>query len=131
MEDDRGRLAVIAAGYTVEMEDFLNSNTGFRSRFGETIRFDDYKPEELLAILESFCKAHDYELEPAARDAAAAHLEAAYAQRDRYFANARLVRNLFEDVVASHAERLGKSGGDPSREQLVKLTAADVAAALP
>jgi stage V sporulation protein K len=130
MEDDRGRLAVIAAGYSVEMERFLNSNTGFRSRFGETIRFDDYTPEELLAILESFCKAHDYELEPAARDAAAAHLEAAYAKRDRFFANARLVRNLFEDVVASHAERVGKHGGDPSRRQLVTLTAADVAAAI-
>jgi stage V sporulation protein K len=130
MEDDRGRLAVIAAGYPVEMEEFLNSNTGFRSRFGETIRFDDYTPAELLAILESFCKAHDYELEPAARDAMAAHLQSAYEKRDRYFANARLVRNLFEDVVASHAERVGKSGGDPSREQLVKLTAADVAAAI-
>jgi stage V sporulation protein K len=130
MEDDRGRLAVIAAGYPVEMERFLESNTGFQSRFGETIRFDDYTPDELLAILESFCRAHDYELEPAARDAAAAHLEAGYAKRDRYFANARLVRNLFEDVVAAHAERIGRAGGDPSREQLVKLTAADVAAAI-
>ena len=131
MEDDRGRLAVIAAGYSAEMERFLNSNTGFRSRFGETISFDDYTPEELLAILESFCRAHDYELDSAARGAAAAHLEAAYAKRDRYFANARLVRNLFEDVVASHAERVGRHGGDPSRQQLVTLTAADVAAALP
>ena len=131
MEDDRGRLAVIAAGYPAEMERFLNSNTGFRSRFGETIRFDDYTPEGLLAILESFCKAHDYELEPAARDAAAAHLEAAYAKRDRFFANARLVRNLFEDVVASHAERVGGRGDDPSRQQLVTLTAADIAAAIP
>jgi SpoVK/Ycf46/Vps4 family AAA+-type ATPase len=131
MEDDRSRLAVIAAGYSAEMEEFLSSNTGFRSRFGETIRFSDYTPEELLAILESFCEAHDYELEPAARDAAAAHLEAGYAKRDRFFANARLVRNLFEDVVASHAERVGRAGGDPSRQQLVTLTAADVAAAIP
>jgi SpoVK/Ycf46/Vps4 family AAA+-type ATPase len=131
MEDDRGRLAVIAAGYPVEMEAFLDSNTGFRSRFGETIRFDDYSPAELLAILESFCTAHDYELEPAARDAAAAHLEDSYAKRDRYFANARLVRNLFEDIVAGHAERVGGRGGEPSRDELVTLTAADVVAATP
>jgi hypothetical protein len=112
------------------MDDFLSSNTGFRSRFGETIRFDDYTPTELLAILESFCGAHDYGLEPAARDAAAAHLEDSYEKRDRYFANARLVRNLFEDVVASHAERVGRSGRDPSRQELVTLTAADVTAAI-
>lgn len=48
MEDDRDRLVVILAGYTNEMEVFINSNPGLRSRFNRYIHFEDYSAEELL-----------------------------------------------------------------------------------
>jgi hypothetical protein len=68
MEDDRDRLAVIAAGYPHEMEHFLASNSGFRSRFGETIPFDDYGPAELVQIFERFAADADYALDADARE---------------------------------------------------------------
>ena len=52
MEDNRGRLVVILAGYTNEIEQFIDSNPGLRSRFNRYIHFDDYTAEELYEI---FC----------------------------------------------------------------------------
>jgi tetratricopeptide (TPR) repeat protein len=129
MEDDRGRLAVIAAGYPLEMAEFLASNSGFRSRFGETIHFDDYGPVELVQIFEVFAAGADYRLERDARDELQRTMERLHAARDRYFGNARTVRNLFDDVVAHQAERLLALGGTPQRDALIALTLADVKAA--
>jgi len=47
MEDDRARLAVIAAGYPDRMRQFLSSNPGLASRFNRTIEFEDYSPEAI------------------------------------------------------------------------------------
>ena len=129
MEDDRDRLAVIAAGYPLEMSEFLASNSGFRSRFGETIHFDDYGPVELVQIFERFAAAADYVLAPDAREELQRTMERLHAARDRYFGNARTVRNLFDDVVAHQAERLLALGAAPDREALMALTRADVKAA--
>jgi hypothetical protein len=129
MEDDRSRLAVIAAGYPHEMSEFLASNSGFRSRFGETIHFDDYGPVELVQIFEVFAGGADYALEPDAREELQRTMERLHAARDRYFGNARTVRNLFDDVVAHQAERLLARGGTPDRAALMALTLADVRAA--
>jgi tetratricopeptide (TPR) repeat protein len=129
MEDDRGRLAVIAAGYPHEMSEFLASNSGFRSRFGETMHFDDYGPVELVQIFEVFARDADYALDADARDELQRTMERLHAARDRYFGNARTVRNLFDDVIAHQAERLLALGSAPDRAALMRLTLADVRAA--
>ena len=129
MEDDRSRLAVIAAGYPHEMSEFLASNSGFRSRFGETMHFDDYGPAELVQIFETFAAATDYTLQADAREELQRVMERLHAARDRYFGNARTARNLFDDVIAHQAERLLASGAAPDRDALMTLTLADVRAA--
>jgi stage V sporulation protein K len=129
MEDDRARLAVIAAGYPHEMSEFLASNSGFRSRFGETIHFDDYGPVELVQIFEVFARDADYALAADARAELQRTMERLHAARDRYFGNARTARNLFDDIIAHQAERLLALGGTPDREALMALTLADVKAA--
>lgn len=129
MEDDRARLAVIAAGYPHEMAEFLASNSGFRSRFGETIHFDDYGPAELVAIFEGFAHDADYALAADAREELQRTMERLHAARDRYFGNARTARNLFDDVIAHQAERLLALGTPPDRAALMTLTLADVRAA--
>ena len=126
MEDERDRLAVIAAGYPHEMTEFLATNSGFRSRFGETIHFEDYGPTELVQIFATFAKASDYELDADAREELQRVMERLHAARDRYFGNARTARNLFDDVVAHQAERLLAGGGTPDRAALIALTLADV-----
>ena len=67
MEDHRDDLVVIAAGYSEEMEIFVNSNPGLRSRFPKTIRFPDYTDDELMEILERLCEGHRYRLTAAAK----------------------------------------------------------------
>ena len=50
MEDQRGRLVVIAAGYPGPTKQFIESNPGLESRFTRFLQFADYDPTQLLAI---------------------------------------------------------------------------------
>jgi type VII secretion ATPase EccA len=125
MEDDRGRFVVVVAGYAAEMSRFLTSNTGLASRFPETIEFDHYTPDELVAILELFASTEDYVLDPPARDAARGAITALWEARTEYFGNGRTVRNLFEDMVVAHGGRVADLP-DPSDEDLRTLRVVDV-----
>jgi AAA+ superfamily predicted ATPase len=106
MEDYRDRLVVIVAGYTDEMQNFIESNPGLKSRFNRYFYFQDYRPSELVAIFRKLCEKSHFIL----TDATVAKLEAIlttlYEKRDRTFGNARLVRNLFEKTIERQANRL-------------------------
>ncbi len=106
MEDYRDRLVVIVAGYTDEMTTFVESNPGLKSRFNRYFYFNDYKPEELLAIFESFCGKSHFKLTDATRNQLMKLFEKLYINRDRTFGNARIVRNLFEKSIERQANRL-------------------------
>jgi SpoVK/Ycf46/Vps4 family AAA+-type ATPase len=123
MEDHRDDVAVIAAGYTEEMHQFVESNPGLRSRFPKTIHFPDYTTDELVAIFESMCKKASYTCTPEAGQAARSWFEAQ--PRDKGFGNARLARNLFEAAMARQASRL-VARDDPTNEELMALLAEDV-----
>ena len=130
MEDDRSRLAVIIAGYPAEIDAFLATNPGFASRFGETIVFEDFSPAELARIfVEAFCEPTDYVLSPAARSELDRICGELHAARGQDFANARTMRNLFDDAIAAQAQRLGARGGDLTREELMTLEPGDLAGA--
>jgi len=96
MEDDRGKFVVIAAGYTKEMEEFLASNSGFKSRFSDYINFDDYNTSEMREIFIGMCKKRKIEFAPGFDEALQKRLEILYANRNAQFANARTVRQLFD-----------------------------------
>ncbi len=124
MEDYRERLVVIVAGYPNEMGTLIDANPGLSSRFPRTIHFPDYTDEELVAILGLICDSRHYELSPEAVDAARSWFGAVH--RDRGFGNGRLARNLLEAAIARHASRLVEIS-DPTNEQLLTLTAEDLA----
>ena len=110
MEDERGKLIVIAAGYTDEMRDFLGANSGLSSRFGIKIEFSDYTASELAKIFRSLAAKNGYSLAPdldAGLDEAMVRLTR---RRDKTFGNARFVRQLFEDATGRQADRLAASG---------------------
>ena len=123
VEDRRDRLVVILAGYPDEMETLVAANPGMRSRFPKTIHFADYSDDELLAIVDSLGAKGRYRLDDEARAAVRRWLAAQ--PRTRGFGNGRLARNLFEAAVAHQATRLVEID-DPTDEQLVTLTAADI-----
>jgi hypothetical protein len=130
MEDDRQRLAVIIAGYPAEIDAFLATNPGFASRFGETIAFEDFSPAELARIFEeAFCVPTDYALSAAARTELDRICAGLHAARGQDFANARTMRNLFDDAIAAQAQRLGARGGELTRAELMTLEPDDLARA--
>jgi hypothetical protein len=129
MEDDRQRFVLIVAGYDDEMRRFLDSNPGLRSRFSGTIRFPDYTPGELAEILALFVGDAGYRLSPSAEREAARVIEERWKGRGPDFGNARMVRNLFEDMIAAHANRVAGDADRADAERLSLVEAADVTAA--
>jgi Holliday junction resolvasome RuvABC ATP-dependent DNA helicase subunit len=124
MEDHRDDLAVVAAGYTEEMTEFIDANPGLRSRFTRTITFPDYSDDELIAIFKRLGDKNRYRPTDPAIDAVRVILKAQ--QRDKGFGNARFMRNLFERAVSNQAGRI--VGVDkPTDDQLTTLEAADIA----
>jgi hypothetical protein len=120
MEENRGDIVVVVAGYPAEMEKFLDANTGLRSRFGTTINFEDLSVEELMDTFDGLLLAQQYEVTPAARRAVQKHFHNARTKGTG--GNARLVRNVFEELVTQHAVSL--SGLEElSIEQLRRITA--------
>ena len=123
MEDRRDDVVVIAAGHTDEMETFLDTNPGLRSRFSRTIEFPPYEPGELVEIMTLFAAKHHYEFSPEALDILGVHFETRSALGHE--GNAREARTLFETTVERQAERLA-TVTNPTRDQLCQLHPQDL-----
>ena len=124
LEDYREDLVVIVAGYTEPMKRFFESNPGLKSRSNTFIEFDDYSPTELDKILVSMCKNNDYTLDEEAAQKIHLYFEEQTTSKDENFANGRLVRNLYDDLVMNHARRVIKVS-DPGVEELSTIKAED------
>jgi hypothetical protein len=124
MEDHRDDLAVVVAGYPNEMQEFIDTNPGLKSRFARTLEFPDYTTTELVTIFESMSSKQRYHLSPAAGTRLAEVIDAE--PRGRGFGNARFVRNVFEQAVSMQAVRLADVAA-PTKDQLTALEAADIA----
>ena len=101
MENYRNDLIVIFAGYTKEMQSFLNANSGIASRIGYTLEFEDYTENELLQIFENMVKKSGFDITKEALN------EARNVIREykdtKNFGNARFARSLYEKTVIKHA----------------------------
>ena len=125
MEDDRDKLVVVVAGYSKEMRDFLESNSGMQSRFNRYIHFPDYTADELTAMFKMRAKKNQFTLSPDLEEGLPKLMRKVTRHPDPRFGNGRYVRNLFESAVERQALRLAAQK-DISREQLMTLTMADV-----
>lgn len=125
MEDNRDRLVVILAGYSKEMQDFINTNPGLQSRFNRYIDFPDYSAEELLQIFEKNVEKFDYKLEKEALVAMSEYFQHAVENKDANFGNARFVRNIFEKTLEKQANRLS-TDPDLDTNELTLITLADL-----
>ena len=141
MENDRDRLVVIVAGYRADLDRFLDTNQGLRSRFTRSIDFPSYKPAELIEIANFMAAKRDSVFAQAALDdleALFAHLadaskaDAAGVERRGLdiAGNGRFVRNVVEKSEEEREFRLDHSEhaetGEFTDEELMTITAADV-----
>ncbi len=119
MEDKRGQFFVFAAGYPENMEAFLKANPGLSSRFDKVLRFEDYSPEELNEIASNMIAIHDMRISPKALEHLNAYFKFLYHYRDKYFGNARSIRQIIQDVIKNQNLRLAKSNDAKSQTNLI------------
>ncbi len=122
MEDHKNEFVLILAGYRLEMEHFMRSNPGLRSRFPIHIHFPDYTADELLEIAFLMLRERQYRLTPAALEYLKLYLKTAGGHN---FSNARLVRNLLERAIRRQALRL-VHGNLCGRDELMLLDREDL-----
>ena len=129
LEDDRGKFICIVAGYTDQMHDFIDTNPGLKSRFTQTIHFDDYTPDELTEIFINLAKGKNFTVDDATRQAVHRQFEQLYLRRDKNFGNAREARRIFDAAVEKQSQRLMAEVNNPNfkDEDMYRITEADLA----
>ena len=125
MEDHRDDLVVIVAGYTAPMEKFINSNPGLKSRFNKYIEFPDYTTDELEQIFYMNCEKYDYVVEEEVKHQIRSLIVLRKLQQLENFANAREVRNMFEEIITNQARRVAAME-NPTQEDMMKITLEDL-----
>ena len=121
MENNRDNLVVIFAGYTKEMQAFLDSNSGIVSRIGYTLEFDDYTEDELIQIFKNMIEKAGFEISKEAIEKTR-NIIKDY-KDSKNFGNARFVRNLYEKTVIKHASN---TQGKKSKKILRTIEANDI-----
>jgi stage V sporulation protein K len=107
MEDNREKIVVIIAGYPNEMDELLLSNPGLKSRFSKFLHFEDYSKDELVDIFDKMVREYHNVLTVGARFKIE-HLIDTYYDTGAFNANARAVRNIFEETTKRQSLRLSK-----------------------
>ncbi|MEN6349217.1 MAG: hypothetical protein ABFD08_07450 [Syntrophomonas sp.] len=125
MEDCRENLVVILAGYSNEIDRFLKSNPGLRSRFPIHIEFNDYNSDELFQIALQIYSERDYELSNRCRWKLKNHLQEFVKNRHPHSGNARYVRNLVEKSIRLQALRIVDKD-NPGRRELMTIEESDL-----
>ncbi|MBL7784212.1 MAG: AAA family ATPase [Saprospiraceae bacterium] len=126
MEDHRGEFFVFVAGYPENMDQFLKTNPGLNSRFDKILRFEDYSPEELLEIALYMFQQEHYRVEEDAREYLGKYLRFLHQFRDKYFGNARAVRQVVMEAIKNQNLRIAHNRPEED-ERMHTITADDVA----
>jgi SpoVK/Ycf46/Vps4 family AAA+-type ATPase len=123
MEDNRGNMAVIVAGYKEPMESFIKSNQGLKSRFQNTIAFEDYSTSELSSIFKKLCDEYQVKSPSVVDDEVRTYLDKVKPTGE--LGNARFVRNLFETMYLNLSNRAANDGNIELHE-VVEFEISDV-----
>jgi SpoVK/Ycf46/Vps4 family AAA+-type ATPase len=127
MEDKRSQFGLIVAGYTENMDEFLESNPGLKSRFDQTFEFEDFTEDELWKITIGMFGSRDIVPDEEASNHLKEYIKHLYVNRDKFFGNARSVRKLIEKAVRNHELRMADLAKDKRTQNIIStLTLDDV-----
>lgn len=124
MEDNREKLVVIIAGYPKEMEELLLSNPGLKSRFSKFLHFDDYNKEELFQIFTKMVSEYQNKLSEGAKYKMEFLIDNHF-ESGTFNANARAIRNIFEESTKKQSLRLSKIE-NPTQEEMITFVDTDL-----
>lgn len=120
MSDGPGDIAIMLAGYPAEVREMIESNVGLKSRVKHFFNFDDYAPEEMMAIADFAAGKKNVELSPEARHSLQVELTRAWRKRDRTFGNARFVNSIIDEAKINLGVRvMKKMKGQEMNKQMV------------
>lgn len=127
MEDMRGELIVIVAGYPDRMNEFLEANPGLKSRFDRKFMFLDYTANELLEIAVQMLKGEGVTLDEEAYEHIKRYFSELYANRNKFFGNGRAIRKVVEKAVRNQHLRLANMSREERTVQMLsQMTIEDV-----
>ncbi|MEI3613563.1 AAA family ATPase [Pseudogracilibacillus sp. SO30301A] len=120
IEDYRGSVSVILAGYEDSMEKFLSMNEGINSRFTNTLHFDDYSVDELYSIALNIIEDRGFHLSDKGNEALKYYIFEYCVHVD---GNGRFIRNMVEELIRVQSDRVFME----NELELLTITQADVA----
>lgn len=127
IEDYRGEIVVILAGYQKEMADFMKSNSGLESRFPLVIDFPDYKSDELYKIALKMISDRGFSIIEDAKSVLKEQVEYAHKISTTQSGNGRMMRNMIEKIMLNQSERIA-AVEDISKDELSEITSQDIEA---
>lgn len=124
IEDYRGEIVVILAGYKKEMADFLKSNSGLKSRFPLKIDFPDYSADELFEISKNMIADKGFVLAEGVEPLLKEQITLLHKQSDAHSGNGRMVRNYVEEIIRKQSARVAMT--DITFEEMNVIIPADI-----
>jgi len=125
MEDMRGKFGVIVAGYTENMQEFIDSNPGLKSRFDKYFMFQDYSHDEMFAIALSHFNKEGVKPDEASAEHLKNYFKFIFEERDEHFGNARTVRQVVGEAVKNQNLRLASMKKDERTKELMETVILD------
>ncbi|PCJ64295.1 MAG: AAA family ATPase [Bacteroidetes bacterium] len=120
MEDYRGQFIVIAAGYTDNMTQFIESNPGLKSRFDKVFKFEDFNEPLLLEIAQLQFKDAGFKLAVKANKSLEKLITEMYVSKDRYFGNGRSIRKIVEEAIRNQHLRMSEMKANKRTNVMIK-----------
>jgi len=117
MEDHQGKFVIIFAGYPKEMDDFLETNPGLKSRISQTFTFADYTSQEMVDIAKLIASGKGYTIEKAALEQLPEYFNQHQIKGRTDGGNGRLARQVIESAVTKQAARILRTGDMSDEEQ--------------
>lgn len=129
MENQRDNFMVIVAGYTEQMDTFMNSNQGLKSRFSRELIFEDFTKEELIEIFNDMLDGRSLILDD--NDELKIRIDSLIdaCSKKKDFGNARGIRNLVEKLSQIQECRIAESiecGTELSDEDIQSILLEDI-----
>ena len=110
MENERGNLVVVFAGYEKDIEKLLEVNEGLRSRFSKKFRFEDYSTDELVKIAHKMINTEGFESDDV--DKELQNVISSQHKNGQMSGNARSIRKMIAEIVSNHKLRIVENNGN-------------------